>query len=362
MSNRLQQDEFFMKRALVLAKKGFGKVAPNPMVGAVLVKNGKILAEGFHEYFGGPHAEVNLLNKMNKSQIQGARLYLTLEPCCFLGKTPPCTIFLISKGVKDLVVAMRDPNPKVNGKGVKMLKNNGVKIRMGVLETEARKLNQQFIKNIKTKLPFVSIKLGITLDGKIGPVSGKPMMITNQQSREQVHIMRSKVDAILTTSRTILNDHPHLGVRLIKGKDPLRVVIDSQLRTSIDEKVYRDTNVMVATTLRSPLKKRFAFQKKGIKLLLYKTSKVPLKKLLQDLYKLGVYSVMVEAGSHLVTGLLNESLADELVLFVAPKVFSQGISWLQDYGLNKLKKGFSLKEVRLKRYDDDVMISGTLVY
>jgi len=361
MSKNLKNHEFFMRRALDLAKNGKGKVSPNPMVGAVLVKNGKILAESFHRKYGGAHAEVNLLRNVTKSQIHGATLYVTLEPCCHFGKTKPCTNFLISKGIKDIQVAMRDPNPVVAGKGILQLKNAGVRVRVGILEEDAKMLNFVFIKNISKALPLVSIKLGVSLDGKITTADGMSKYITNEQSRRRVHVMRSQVQGLLTTSETVLRDDPHLGVRYGKGKDPLRIILDSRLRTNIHSKIYRDKNVLVVTTMKSSIKQRKIFERAGVELLTYSGDKILLKKLLKYLYKRGIYHLMVEAGSTLVTSLFREGLADELILFIAPKILGQGFPWLRDLGVKNLKKIVKLTNVQLEKFAGDIMIRGKIV-
>lgn len=360
MSEAKQSHQFFMRRALDLARKGRGKTSPNPMVGAVLVKNGKILSEGYHKSYGGPHAEVNALAGLSKNQIRGATLYVTLEPCCFHGKTPPCTNFLFSSGVSDLVVAMRDPNPLVSGRGISFLRRQGITVRVGVLGDESLRLNKVFVKNITKKLPYLSIKLGMTLDGKIASLSRKSKYITNDLSRRYVHRLRSQVDAVLTTSETVIRDNPHLGLRMVKGKDPMRVVIDSRLRTSPSSIVYRNSNVVVATTFASPVASRQEFARHGIDLLTYRGDSVPLKKLLYDLYRRGAHHVMVEAGSGLTTSLLKEGLADSLVLFYSPIVLGKGLPWVQDLGIHELKDALRLHDVEYRRFGDNFMISGSL--
>lgn len=362
MSNNTKSDVRFMRRALDLATKGFGKVAPNPMVGAVLVKNGKIIAEGFHKYFGGSHAEVNVLRKLSERQIHGATLFVTLEPCCYFGKTPPCTNFLISSGLERLVIAMRDPNPLVSGRGISQLRKSGVKVRVGVLREEAANLNKVFVTNKLKGLPFLSIKLGVTLDGKIATLKGESKYITNDQSRTYVHRLRSEVDAILTTSKTVIKDNPHLGVRLIKGKDPLRVVIDSNLDTSLKNAVYRDKHVLVATTEKTTKRALALFSKKGVEVLQYKGRSVPLLKLFRDLYNKGIHHIMVEAGSGLVNSLIKERLADELILFIAPKILGQGLPWVTDLGLRSLDSAFKLENIQIQCFGGDIMIQGRLVY
>lgn len=362
MSKISQNDEFYMKRALHLARKGEGSVSPNPMVGAVLVKNGRIISEGYHKKFGGPHAEVHALQKLTKGQISGSTLYVTLEPCCFYGKTPPCANFLISKGVKSLFVAMRDPNPLVAGRGIKMLKKHGVNVQVGVLEKEAMSLNSVFIKNITTKMPFLSIKLGVTLDAKIATLKGQSTYITGLKAREAVHALRASSDAVLTTSQTVIADNPHLGLRLVKGHDPLRVVIDSKLRTRPDALIYRDHHVLLVTNLQSSTKKLQAFKKIGIEILTFKGAKIPLKPLMLALYKRGICKILVETGSHFVTALLGEQLADELILYFAPKILGQGIPFVQDLHIRKLSDALKLHDLEVLRYGDDVMIKGKIVY
>jgi len=358
----MQKDEFFMKRAIVLARKGGSSVKPNPMVGAVLVKNGKIISEGYHKIFGGPHAEVNTLQKLTKRQIHGSTLYVTLEPCCFKGKTLPCTNYLIAKGVKSLVVAMRDPNPLVAGKGIFMLKKHGISVKVGVLEKEVNFLNLVFIKNITKRMPFLSIKLGVTLDAKIATLKGQSRYITNIKSRKSVHSLRASVDALLTTSQTVIADNPHLGLRLVNGREPLRVIVDSKLRTRPDALVYRDKNVLLVTNFQSSAKKLQAFKKKGIEVLQFPGSKIPLHRLMLELYKRGIYKVLVEAGSRFVTSLINKRLADELILYFAPKILGRGIPFVQDLHIRDLSHALQLQNLVVLRYGDDVMIKGKIIY
>jgi diaminohydroxyphosphoribosylaminopyrimidine deaminase / 5-amino-6-(5-phosphoribosylamino)uracil reductase len=361
MSKNCIKDEFFMRRALFLAKKGADRVKPNPMVGAVLVKNGRIIAEGYHKFFGGDHAEVNALKNISKVRIKGAVLYVTLEPCCYFGKTPPCTNFLISKGLNELVVAMRDPNPLVAGKGISYLKANGVNVRVGVLEDEAKLLNRVFVKNKMQELPYLSIKLGTTLDGKIATHHGSSKYITNESSRKHVHFLRSRVDAVLTTSETVIKDNPHLGLRYVRGNEPLRVIIDSELRTDLSSLVYRNSNVLVVTTSKSSKLKRGLFLKKGVELMVYKRKRLVLKDVLHDLYKRGVSDLMTEAGSHLTTSLLKEGLVDTVTLFIAPKLLgNDGIPFFGDLGVKSLNSVLNLENVVFQQFDDNIMVSGLL--
>lgn len=358
--SKIQEHDYFMRRALTLAKKGEGSVLPNPMVGAVLVKKGKIIAQGYHKKYGGDHAEVMVLKKMTKSQIRGARLYVTLEPCSHFGKTPPCTNFLISNGIKDIVVAVRDPNPLVAGKGISFLRKHGVKVRVGVLEREAKIFNRVFFYNMTRHLPWITVKFGLTLDGKIATLDHESKYITGLDSRKMVHDLRSKVQAVLTTSETVLRDNPHLGVRFGSGKDPLRVVLDPLLRTSLDAEIYRDSNVLVAISSRCSERRKEVFRKAGIRMMTYPGEQIPLRRLLRDLYREGICHIMTEAGSRLATNLFREGLANEVFLFIAPKILGEGIPWIRDLKIKHLKKAVSLKNMRTCVVGEDILIQGNL--
>ncbi len=311
-----------MERALKLAAKAKGKTFPNPLVGAVFVKDGKIIAEGFHKKAGGAHAEVEALRSLNPSDTDGGTLYVTLEPCAHYGKTPPCAIFLISMGVKHVKVAMRDPFPLVDGKGIEILKRHGVKVEVGLLRKEAETLNESFLFNIKAKRPFVVAKLGMSLDGKIANRDGKSKWITNEKSRKEVHKLRSSVDAIITSYKTVLADNPHLGVRMSKGRDPIRVIIDSKLKTKPNAQVYRDSNVIVVTNSKVGLGQ---FKKLGVDVIFYKGKRIPLKKLMEDLYaKKKIGSLLLEAGAGLFTEFSRAKLINMGYFFISPKIIGEG--------------------------------------
>lgn len=295
-------DEKYMKKVLNLAREGMRKVSPNPMVGALIVKNGKIIAKGYHHGFGLPHAEIDCLKKVEsrkqKVDLKGATMYVNLEPCCFYGKTPPCTDAIIASGISEVVIGMKDSNPRVSEKGVKILKNAGIKTKIGVLENEARELNKFFIKYITKSLPYVTLKIAATVDGKIAKRRGVKSEITCHESRKVVHELRAMNDAILTGAGTIKADDPHLGVRYAKGRDPFRVILGKNL--SKYAKVFRDKNVMI-----------------------FDSDNINLIKILEKLYKCGIASVLVEAGNEINTSFLNAELADEIQLFIAPKYFGE---------------------------------------
>ncbi|HLG25968.1 MAG TPA: bifunctional diaminohydroxyphosphoribosylaminopyrimidine deaminase/5-amino-6-(5-phosphoribosylamino)uracil reductase RibD, partial [Candidatus Gracilibacteria bacterium] len=257
-----------MNMALQLALKGKSRVSPNPMVGAVLVKGGKILATGYHRRFGGMHAEEDLLTKVKKRQLKNATLYVSLEPCVsFKGKKRgSCCELLIKKGVTKIVIAMKDPNPSIHGRGVILLRKAGVQVDIGLLGPEAMSLNEVYCKNITTGLPYVVLKAAVSLDGRIATAGGDSRWITSHASRVAVHRLRAQFDALLTTSSTVIADNPHLGVRHVRGRDPFRVILDPLLKTSPSALVYRDQNVLVVAT-RPPASKLLSFKKRGIEIL-----------------------------------------------------------------------------------------------
>jgi diaminohydroxyphosphoribosylaminopyrimidine deaminase/5-amino-6-(5-phosphoribosylamino)uracil reductase len=232
-------DEFYMKRALKLAAKARSMTSPNPMVGAVLVKKGKIISEDFHRKAGTPHAEALAIEKA-KGEAKGTTLYINLEPCCHTEKrTPPCTKAIIAEGINEVVIGMKDPNPKVSGRGISELQKTGIQVRTGVLEDEAKKLNEAYIKHITTGKPFVILKIAMTLDGKIATPEGQSKWITSEKSRKMVHHLRSSVDAIITAIGTVKADDPELTVRIKGNKNPLRIIIDPNLEIPLHSKVLQ---------------------------------------------------------------------------------------------------------------------------
>lgn len=347
-----------MMRALELAKNGMGKTSPNPMVGAVLVKNGKIIAETWHMAAGKKHAEIKVLQSVSSENIKGATLYVTLEPCCHYGKTPPCADFLLKKGLKRIVVAMRDPNPLINGKSIKILRKAGITVNVGILKKEAERLNEAFARFITSEYPFVVAKIAATLDSKIASVSGDSRWITNEQSRKMVHRMRARVDAIITSGKTVMIDDPHLGACVPRGRDPLRVIIDSALTTHLNSQVYRDKNVLVATSDYSSPSQKKAFEKAKIPLVFFKGRRVPLKALLRYLRGQNIASVMIEAGAGLTSAFLQQKLVDKIHYFIAPKILGEGLPALSNLGIKKIRNAITLKKVSIECFGDNVMFTG----
>jgi diaminohydroxyphosphoribosylaminopyrimidine deaminase/5-amino-6-(5-phosphoribosylamino)uracil reductase len=328
----------FMERALVLAAKGKGRTSPNPMVGAVIVKGKRIIAEGYHKKAGTAHAEILALKKAG-TRAKGSTLFLNLEPCCHTDKkTPPCTKAIIQSGIKTVVASMTDPNPKVSGRGFKELKRAGLAIEIGLMGTEARKLNESFIKFIRTKKPFVILKVAQSLDGKIATSKGESQWITGEQSRKYVHTLRNEVDAVLVGIGTVLKDNPSLDCRIRNGRNPYRVIVDSSLQISPQAKAlqYRDNKTIIATTQKASARKVNMLRRHAQILFIddkagkaHPPGKKPspklstginLKGLMRELGRLGITSVMIEGGSALAASALSDRIVDKIMFFIAPKI------------------------------------------
>ncbi len=357
-------DEFYMKRALDLSLKGIGKTSPNPLVGAVIVKNGKIIGEGYHEYFGGPHAEVNAINSATED-VEGATIYVTLEPCSHYGKTPPCAEMLSAKKLSKVVMAMIDPNPKVAGKGAEILRQNGMEVVTGVLEKEAEKINEIFIKYIREKRPFCILKTAMTMDGKIASSSGESMWITKEKSRYYVHELRNRVSGIMVGINTVIKDNPSLTTRLNEGgTDAVRIIVDSSLRIPPDSKVLNlnsPKKTIIATTEKADKEKlKLLNEKENIQILTVplKDSKVDLAYLFEQLGSEGIDSVLVEGGSELNFSVLREGLADKVITFIAPKILGgeKSKTPVGGEGFEKLKDAVQLKDIKISTFDEDIMV------
>lgn len=360
--NKLHGDSYFMQLALEEAMKGESSAWPNPMVGAVVVRGGKVVARGFHKKPGQPHAEVNALAGLSKSQLVNATVYVTLEPCCHLNKrTPPCANFLINSGVKRLVVAMRDPNQYVSGLGIRMLRKHGVKVKVGVLEKQARKLNERYCYVQENRSPFIALKLGMTLDAKIATSGGESKWITGPESRKHVHALRSLYDAVLTSSETVLKDNPELSVRYVKGKQPLRVILDRNLRTDPRAKVYRDKNVVVFTTDKADEKKFGLFESRGIEVVSLTDKMFTLKNISKVLYKMSVFSLMIEAGGTMAALFLKEKCIQKVYFFYAPLLLGADAKpGIGELGIQTLQRAVKLRDVSIQRFAQDFMIEASL--
>jgi diaminohydroxyphosphoribosylaminopyrimidine deaminase/5-amino-6-(5-phosphoribosylamino)uracil reductase len=312
----------FMQRALALARRGHGRVSPNPLVGCVIVKNGKIVGEGYHSFYGGPHAEVMALRKAGQ-RSRGATMYLTLEPCTHWGKTPPCLPLVAQSGIKKAYIAMPEPNPKVSGRGIKGLKSAGIAVYTG-LETEAaRELNRPFITWMTQKRPYTILKLAMTLDGKTATRTGDSKWISSPESRKRVHELRAGVDAVLVGAQTAIADNPSLTSHG-HGRNPLRIVLDPTLRTPLGLKLYSDRQAPTAIVVSPSVPKRrlFLYQKKGIQILRnnMKNGLFELKQLMKLLSQTNVSQLLIEGGKKTAETFIDQNLIDEMQLFIAPKV------------------------------------------
>lgn len=338
-----------MGRVLELALKG--RTSPNPKVGCIITKDSKVISEGYHEQSGGPHAEIAALKKAG-SQARNAIMWINLEPCCHHGKTPPCINAIKKAGIKEVIIAMKDPNPIVSGKGIKALKKAGIKVNLGFMEKEAKRVNEWYCKYITTKMPFVLMKVAMSLDGKI---TSPDKYITCKESIKFVHVLRNSVDAIMVGVNTVINDNPHLTCRLKAGHDPIRIILDSKLRIPLNVKVLKDKNVIIATTSSCNQKKRKELEDKKIDVVeVNEGERVDVKKLLGLLAEKGLISILVEGGNKLNTEILENNLADKLLFFVAPKILGNELHFSNN------KNKIELKNVKINNIGKDVMVEAYL--
>jgi len=359
----LMDDAFYIKRTLALAERARWKTSPNPMVGALLVKNGRIISEGYHKKAGTPHAEVIAIDKAGKKSL-GTTLYVSLEPCCHKDKrTPPCTQKIISSGIRRVVIAMKDPNPKVAGKGIAELEKAGIKVVWGILEEKARLLNEAYIKFITTGTPFVVLKIAMTLDGKIATPEGESKWITGDKARNMVHRLRGSSDAVMTAIGTVKADNPMLDCRVSGYKNPVRVIIDPHLETGLDSQVAScpPETVIVTRSPNADVSIWNKFREKGITFIEYQSEKLDLKWLMQKLGKLSVTSVLVEGGSSLSAYCLEAGIVDKVMFFIAPKIIGGRDSFPAVGGsFRKLSDAHRLRDVKTRRVGEDILIEGNI--
>jgi diaminohydroxyphosphoribosylaminopyrimidine deaminase/5-amino-6-(5-phosphoribosylamino)uracil reductase len=356
-------DESYIKLAIEIAKKGTGRVSPNPMVGCVIVKNDRILGAGFHERFGGKHAEVNAIEK-SKGNIEGATLFINLEPCSYYGKTPPCVDLIIANKIKKVVIGTLDMNPLVSGKGVKKLKAAGIDVKVGVQEKECIELNRFFFKYITKKLPYVSLKAAQTIDGRIADKSGESAWISSIQSRKYVHNLRAKYDAVLVGSGTIEKDDPKLTVRLVEGRNPKRIILDTNLKIKLSQKIFArntDNNLIVITSKKNISKKRRInkLNSLGVRVLYAKeesNDKINLKSALRELYKIGIASVLVEGGKEIFTSFIKKNLFDDMLVFISPKILGCGVPLIGNLGIKNLKKSVIAEIGNFEKIGNDILV------
>ncbi len=361
------EDRKYMERALELARKGAGFVSPNPMVGAVIVKDGEIIGEGYHEKYGELHAERKALKNCRKSP-KGATMYVTLEPCCHYGKTPPCTEAIIESGIERVVIGTLDVNPVVAGKGARILAETGIRVEVGVLETECKKLNRVFNKYMTSRLPYVVMKYAMTADGKIATASGQSKWITGDAARENVHRLRKNLSGIMVGVSTVIADDPSLDCRLDEpSQNPVRIICDSNLRTPLDSKVVttaRENQTIIATSSEDVLRKK-KYEERGCKILLVpRTSNgIDLNILMKELGGMGIDSILLEGGGTINYSALESRIVDEIHIHIAPKIFGgNGKSPVEGLGISDIGSAIQLKPIVTTWCGNDLVIENEVVY
>ena len=336
------QDLTYIKRCFELADKGRGFVSPNPFVGTVIVKDGSIISEGWHKNFGEAHAEVIAVESSNE-EIKGATLYCNLEPCCHFNKqTPPCVPLIISKEISRVVISNLDPNPSVKGNGVKQLREAGIRVDTGILEDEGKEVNKFYFKYVIEKVPYITIKIAQSIDGKISTDQDIQTWLTGEDSVKYVHQLRNRYDAVLVGANTIKVDDPQLTVREVNGRDPIRIIIDGDLSVSPDSKIIKMTDnekTWIFTAENSHQEKIEQFEKLGIKIfqLPADKKKLDLGDILKELGKESITSLLVEGGRQIFSQFISQKLFDEIVILQSPKILDKGISAFETNGINKLK-------------------------
>jgi diaminohydroxyphosphoribosylaminopyrimidine deaminase/5-amino-6-(5-phosphoribosylamino)uracil reductase len=366
-SHTATDDVTYMQQALRLAREGAGYVSPNPLVGCVIVQAGQVVGQGYHQRFGGPHAEVHALQEAG-AQARGAVLYVNLEPCCHTGKTPPCAEAIVRAGIGRVVMALRDPNPLVAGGGLVRLYAAGIPVTSGVCEAEARELNEAFLKYITARRPFVTLKCAITLDGKIATRTGASRWITGAAAREVVHRLRHATDAILVGIGTVLQDDPQLTTRLPDrpGVNPLRIVVDSTLRLPAQAQVANTAacRTLVATTAPATGAQQQRLSAQGLEIVTlpaYDDGRVDLDALLQHLGTRQIASVLVEGGATLSAALLQRRLVDKVLFFVAPKVIGgDGLSVVGACGVETMEQVIRLRDLKGHNIGEDMLLQAYL--
>ncbi|NMB34946.1 MAG: bifunctional diaminohydroxyphosphoribosylaminopyrimidine deaminase/5-amino-6-(5-phosphoribosylamino)uracil reductase RibD [Firmicutes bacterium] len=362
----MDPDERYMWMALDLARRSCGKTNPNPMVGAVIVKGGEVVGTGFHKKAGDQHAEIVALSEAG-DKARHATLYTNLEPCSHQGRTPPCTEAILHAGIRRVVLSMVDPNPLVSGQGIRKLKEAGIKVKVGVLEEKARRLNEIFIKYITTKMPFVMVKAAMSLDGKIATTTGESRWISGEKSRKFAHHLRAASDGIMVGINTILRDDPLLTVRLgDEGvANPARIIVDSRGRMPLNSKVVktaRETKTILATTELAAPEKIDTYQEAGVEVLVLPSrgEQVDLQELLLALGEKEISALLVEGGGTLNYSFLNEGLIDKVYFFIAPFLLGgeKAPTPVGGAGIYKLKESWKVQDLELKQLDDDLLIIG----
>ena len=354
----MTKDETYINQCIQLAKRGAGHVSPNPLVGCVIEKNFKILGKGHHKKYGEAHAEVNAVADAKKkdNKIKGTTLYVNLEPCSHFGKTPPCTDLIINEEFSEVIIGTTDPNKFVNGNGIKKLKDAGIKVTCGILEDNCKELNKFYFKYITQKLPYVTLKIAQSIDGKIALNNFDSKWISGIESRKFVHKLRSEYDSVLIGTNTAKYDNPELTVREVKGRDPVRFIIDRKLKLPKKDLKFFKTPGDAETILITSIKKKKINKKFSQIYIKDKKNNISIRKILKEIYKQNISSVLVEGGANLFSQFARTGLFDDLYLIVAPKIIGKGISSFKDFEINKLKKSKKLHLQKKINSDSDLIL------
>ncbi len=355
--------EYYMNLAMRLALKAKGKTYPNPMVGAVVIKNGRVIGRGFHERAGLPHAEVMALDEAGKN-AKAATLYVTLEPCAHFGHTPPCVDRIIESRVKEVIVGMVDPNPINNGKGIAILKQYGIKVQVGILEDKLRRMNEVFIKYITKRMPFITVKVAESLDGRIATRTGDSKWITSDKSRGFAHRIRQDFDAIMVGVNTVLRDNPKLDAWFTK-KQPIKIVVDSQLSTPQDASIFSQGASVVIVTL--PTKpgqetenREILVKKAKILEAKEKDGQINLKDMFKKLSRMGIANILIEGGGTLNGSLFDEGLVDKVMFFISPEIIGgkEAIGSVMGHGVARVERSIKIQDSKLRRFGEDILVEG----
>ncbi|BCJ93162.1 riboflavin biosynthesis protein RibD [Anaerocolumna cellulosilytica] len=360
-------DENYMNLALTLAKKGIGFVNPNPMVGAIIVKEGKIIGRGWHEIYGGWHAERNALSNCRESP-NGATMYVTLEPCCHYGKTPPCTDAIIQNGIKKVVIGCLDPNSLMSGKGAAILREAGIDVVIGILEDKCMELNEVFFHYIQTKTPYVVMKYAMTMDGKIATTNGTSKWITGIKARENVHKSRNRYTSIMIGVGTVIADNPTLTCRMDGGRNPIRIICDTNLNTPLESTIVttaKEVKTIIATACDNREKQNL-YHAQGCEIININLmdNHIDLNHLMLQLGKIGIDSIFLEGGSTLNFSALQSNIVNKIQIYIAPKLFggSQSKTPVSGIGIQEVSNCFLLMNQTITWFGEDILIEGDVAY
>lgn len=357
------EDEKYMAMAIELAKKGYGYTAPNPVVGAVIVKDGCMIGQGYHEKYGEPHAERNALAFCTQSP-KGATIYVTLEPCCHHGKQPPCTEAILQAGISRVVTGSGDPNPLVGGKGIQILKDHGIQVKEHVMKEECDALNQAFFHYIQTGRPYVTMKYAMTMDGKIAAYSGASKWVTGEEARHHVHEQRKKNTAIMVGIGTVLADDPMLNCRIEGGRDPVRIICDTHLKMPVTSKIVKTAKdiptIIACCTADEELQR--PYREAGCKILLTekKMNHIDLEQLMEQLGKEKIDSILLEGGGTLNWAALNAGIVQKIQAYIAPKIFggTTAKTPVEGIGVEVPDQAFLIKNRTIRLLGEDLLVEG----